>query len=248
MSIDSGSFTTDLSLRDAIRVESLLGVASEIAAAGQTFRITGSVALMVHMQSKFRVPADLDLVFDSNYFLEATRVYLVRNFELREPPQTIQLFTGECIGYELVILYRDGSGRVLDEISCQLVPRSDKICAYQKIAVSQHELSIETLASLTAAKLDALFKPRRSVLISSRCRDLFDVALLIELGALPPLKDVAVFAKAMLPSPPSVGSVFPQEWLPAWRDLRRSQEMSMSIHQAWTTTLDYANSLWGSEH
>lgn len=247
MIIDLGALTSDLTLRDAIRVESLLNIALNLAKAGHNPGISGSVALMLHLGRNFRVPADLDFIFDTNNSRERAMDYSLLTFDLAAVPLNILLMDGRVIGTELTILCRDEAGRALDRVVCQLVQEDDTESAYHEFVSGPYNLRVETLESITAAKIDALFKERSNGTVSSRCRDLFDLALLMEAGALPPHADVAKFATLMLPGPPSAKMVYPKEWLPVWRDLKRTQNTDMTLSDAWTETLSFARSLWKLE-
>ncbi|MFJ4207963.1 hypothetical protein ACIPY2_05800 [Paenarthrobacter sp. NPDC089675] len=236
--------TKTLTVRDTLRVESLLNVALHLSKGGAFPRISGSVALMLHRKSKFRVPGDLDLGFDNLLALTSAREYLLSHFDSAVIPEDITLFDGKVVGTELSLLCRDASGQALDRVACQLVLDDNSAVVVEPITIGQQELCIETLASLTAAKVDAVFKHRINGTVSSRCRDLFDMALMLEAGALPPSRDVSYLATSMLPGPPSAEMAYPREWLPVWRDLKRMQDTNMSLAQAWAETLSYARSLW----
>ena len=98
-------------------------------------------------------------------------------------------------------------------------------------------VAVEPVEWLVAAKFHALFKVRCTDVVSSRCRDLFDLAL-----ALPAIRqetvEAAITNLSYIDTTLDLGNRLPPEWLPEWSRLNSCANTSLDIYTSWSELVD----------
>jgi len=237
-----------LSGRDRIRLDTVIGLA-EMFCSGQVpdAKVVGSVALAIHLSpGRFRVPNDIDIVWSAATAVSEDeipwRIDASADWQLVAPSLPTLLRSGPSATRQYR-MERWGDG-LIDRITlqdCRLWPDAGAHemvhCQFNGRVLA---LAVEPLAWCIVHKLDSLFKPRKPGWVSSRCRDLFDIALLDAERIDPLLPEISSNIR-MLPHELDLTREPPAEWAVVWANLGEvSGFTDLDLGAAWDAALGIA--------
>lgn len=222
--------------RDELRLRALETlVVGFVERFGASVAVGGSYAVSLHTRHNARLPNDLDLVTDDPSLLDPFLEECERVSALSFPAERVVLFSGEIQSVERLVALADrkNASRVADLIACQLTVIPPSEMPDQLMSLDDRDVNVLGFSVLLANKLHALWKVRTTSLVSSRVRDLYDLA---RVAACPEFRghlDRATALAGEMSSPRRPLGSYPREWIPSWRDLNRAGGTTLGLDDAW---------------
>ena len=231
--MNGGALTTT---RDMLRLSALQSLVVGFAESlGGSLVVGGSYAVSLHMRHAARLPNDLDFITDDPLLVPLFLRECDRLSAIEFPAERVALFSGEIQSVEKMVAVVDGDrpNQLIDLIACHLALVARHEIKEQRMHLGGGVVSVVEFSLLLANKLHALWKVRTTGVVSTRVRDLYDLARVWSTGEYEDELQAAASLAAGMGSPRDPLGSYPREWIPAWRDLNRASGTTFSIDEVW---------------
>jgi hypothetical protein len=243
MFVESLLHNTELTVRDRIRFETVYDLAEVLCSTSTALgTLTGSVALSLFVGEPYRIPDDFDLIARASLehirkaLEESTHIMPVGDFR-----QTIFRAGTQGTFHIKVARFDQQLQDRLDVQVATVWPTDNRISV--PLPGRAVDVYVEPFEWLAAHKLHALFKRRQSRFVSSRTRDLYDLAIIgipvLAEYSTAILRNLRILGEELVfpPSPP-------EEWRVLWSKLNAAAGLEMDLNQCWTAVRGFIYALW----
>lgn len=243
MEVPHGFRVHEISVRDQIRFKTVHELANILCNVKSPLgTVIGSTALSLHALGRTRTPADFDMTTQAEMGTICDRLREAQFIEIEGGFRGIKFHDNIQRGAEFRVTRRV-DGLVQDRVTVQLArvwQGGDREVV--RSPAREENLYVEPLSWIVTNKLHALFKKRNSSLVSSRTRDLFDLALV----GMPRLEEMSALTQhnlGRLATEWSFPETPPSEWRGTWAKLGQELSVDLDLDRSWRLTSAYVRRL-----